>query len=48
MNSQCYSYLIATLDDLDDVGLLFDGLGEVGHGRVCIEDKAGGKCKVGA
>ena len=29
------------LDHLDDVGLLLDGLGEVGHG-VCIEDKAPG------
>ncbi len=29
------------LDDLDDVGLLLDGLGEVGHGRVSLEDKAG-------
>ena len=27
------------LDHLDDVGLLLDGLGEVGHG-VCIEDTA--------
>ena len=27
------------LDHLDDVGLLLDGLGEVGHGG-CIEDKA--------
>jgi len=27
------------LDDLDDIGLLLDGLGEVGHGG-CIEDKA--------
>ena len=26
------------LDHLDDVGLLLDGLGEVGHG-VCIEDR---------
>ena len=30
-----------SLDHLDDVGLLLDGLGEVDHG-VCIEDKAGG------
>ena len=38
------------LDHLDDVGLLLDGLGEVGHG-VCIEDKAGcrraGACGTG-
>ena len=24
------------LDDLDDIGLLLDGLGEVGHGGGCI------------
>jgi hypothetical protein len=28
------------LDDLYDVGLLLDGLGEVGHEVGCIEDKA--------
>ncbi len=31
------------LDHLDDVGLLLDGLGEVEHGLVCIEDKARGR-----
>ena len=29
------------LDHLDDVGLLFHGLGKVGHERVCIQDNAG-------
>lgn len=30
-----------SLDHLDDVGLLLDGLGKVGHAIVCLEDKAG-------
>jgi hypothetical protein len=30
------------LDDLDDVSLLLNGLGEVGHGEVLYEDTAGG------
>jgi hypothetical protein len=30
------------LDDLDDIGLLLDGLGEVGHAGAVLEDKAGG------
>lgn len=37
----CFPQADVALDDLDDIGVVFDVLGKVGHGRVCNEDTAG-------